>query len=619
MQKTLPRILLLILVLLTGCIGGFQYKIYKISGVIYHQDSEIPVVNAEITIIAGNKSFPLSSDLEGRFSITLRTNITKLKLTVQHPSYHPWQRAINLGKDREHSLLIELTSMVEDHSLVAGRIDYALPEITAAGLQAYSDGLLEPVLTETWQEEPAEIIVEPYKYNEAVALEIGRALGSDIFQLYPESGIIVYIKPEHLTVDAFLSLARTHPLVKAADINYPVYPLATAVSLEQLILTPNDPEYDQQWNLTAVYLPFAWPQAKNKTTVRIAVLDSLIATEHPDLQQNLHLQDAYNVLKQSQDVSDYHGRTSLIPSSHGTHVTGIIGATTNNARGIAGISWGANVEIIPIVVLDENNRSSLSNVIAGIDKAIELDVDIINMSLGANLNRPYDHLLYNKIREADAAGIIMIAAAGNDNQLLYPAGYPEVIAVGATTREYQIADYSAADGVTLFAPGGARADPGGGIYSTDLVEPSGDGYSAGRGTSMAAPHVAGIAALVKGTYPNIIKSEIEQLLWNTGIVFDLEQPQQRLVNAYAAVTKTPINMAVLCFSSLDTMADYEVEFDQNRYFHLFLPPGSYLVTAHIDANQDQEVNPGEWYYQSEILVEPGKHVSDLEIRLDIYR
>ncbi|NLL89256.1 MAG: S8 family serine peptidase [Firmicutes bacterium] len=618
MHKMRFKILLAVLALLMGCIGSSQTREYKIDGVIYVKDAQVPIADAQIAITAGPKNFAIRSGMDGRFSITLRTALKSVKLAVEYAYFQPYHGTIKLGVDKELSLLIELSPENEGYSLVAGRIDYALPEVPPVSLEACCDAAFEPAWFEP-QEELAEVIVEPYTYSEAVAREIGRAIEADGFTLYPEAGIIVYRKPEKLTIEEFASSAAAHPLVKTAGINYPVYPLAAAAAEEQLIISPNDPGYAHQWNLAAVYLPFAWPQVGSGAKVRIAVLDTLVDTGHPDLQQNLNLEEAYNVVRQSRDVSDYPGRITQAPYSHGTHVIGIIGATTDNAEGVAGVAWGINVEIIPIVVLDENNRGALSNVIAGIQKAIDLDVDIINMSLGVSLRNPDQHPLYEKIREADVAGIIMVASAGNDNQLVYPAGYPEVIAAGATTYEHQIAEFSAKDGVALFAPGGSHTESEPAIYSTDLVGPSAGGYSFARGTSMAAPHIAGIAALVKSTYPNITKSEVEDLLWNTGIVLDPAQPYQRIVNAYAAITETPLSSAVLCFIDHTTGAVHQAEFDQDRHFQRLLPPGLYQVAAHIDSNQDQAVNIGEWYYQSEVLVELGQHIVDLDIRLDIFQ
>lgn len=617
MHKTLPVVFLLVVTLLAGCINLHSAKTYSISGIIVHAGTEIPIANAAVAIHAGSETFPLTSDRQGQFAIVVRIPPKRVKVTVEHPDYLPVQRLITLGGSGEAHVLIELTPKDEGYSIAAGTIDYALPVIPTDGLLASLDVGIEP-MEDIWEAEPSEIIVEPYTYSEDAAREIGRAIGAAAYELYPEAEFIVYPKPESVTMDQFLTLARAHPLVKAADINYPVYPLAFTVGTGQLEVVPNDPYYNHQWNLSAVYLPFAWPLVETNATVRIAVLDSLISTAHPDLQQNLNLQDAYNVFEQSTNVSDYYGRTQQPPYSHGTHVIGIIGAAADNGRGIAGAAWGADVQIIPIVVLNQNNRSSLSHVIAAIDKAIELGVDLINMSLGANLSNPHEHMLYAKIQEAHAAGIVMIAAAGNEGKLIYPAGYDEVIAVGATTSDHQITDYSAQDGVRLFAPGGSRTDPGAGILSTDFVQPSGDGYSVARGTSMAAPHVTGIAALIKSTYPYIGKEELEELLWDTGIMLDPQRPDQRLINAYAALANAPISSANIFFSNLDTMTDYEVEFDQNRYFHQLLPPGLYRITAHIDTNHDQMVNPGEWYYESEILLEQDEHVTDLRIRLSVH-
>ena len=274
------------------------------------------------------------------------------------------------------------------------------------------------------------------------------------------------------------------------------------------------------------------------------------------------------------------------------------------------MTW--QTDIIPILVLKQPG-GTIADVAAGINKAVELGVDIINLSLGipGEFADPYKSPLYTALQSAYNQGIIIVAAAGNTGELLYPAKYPEVIAVGATTYEHTVAWYSASDGVRLFAPGGHDDLQ---IISTDL-----NTYSTSKGTSMAAPHVTGLISLIKSKYPYISSDSVEELLWNTGIIINPDYPEQRLVNAYAALHKTLIQNAELKFTNkANSKEQYLVSFcDYNRYFYQILPPGDYLITAHIDTNHNQMVDIGEWYYEQEISIEKSCVISDLEIRLQI--
>ena len=224
------------------------------------------------------------------------------------------------------------------------------------------------------------------------------------------------------------------------------------------------------WGHSHCNIDSAWKMSKG-SGVKVAVLDSGIAS-HPDLEGS-YVQ-AYNCSDCDSPEDKQCG--------HGTHVAGIIGAR-DNQLGVVGVA--PECELIPIKVLGDNGSGSYSSIITGINKAMELNADIINMSLGSSSAPP--EALHNVIKQAAARGIIIIAAAGNDaGSVNFPARYEEVIAVAAINKDGSFAKFTSHDGtVDAVAPG---VD----IYSTFLKQ----SYAIMSGTSQASPFMAGVAALV---------------------------------------------------------------------------------------------------------------------------
>lgn len=206
--------------------------------------------------------------------------------------------------------------------------------------------------------------------------------------------------------------------------------------------------------------------------VKVAILDTGIDSSHPDLRGAV--KGGYNAVGNSRSVRDRNG--------HGTHVAGII-ASRKNRLGIRGIA--PEVDLYAVKVLDDRGSGKVSDLIEGIEWAVQNKMDVINMSVGTKEN---NQTLREAVQNAARAGVIMVAAAGNNgpspNTVLYPAKYAEVISVGAVSKDRKIADFSAR---------GAEVDivaPGKDIYSTW----PGGGYKTLSGTSMAAPHVTGVVA-----------------------------------------------------------------------------------------------------------------------------
>ncbi len=252
----------------------------------------------------------------------------------------------------------------------------------------------------------------------------------------------------------------------------------------QALEIPNDPEYSKQWNLRSINIERAWEESKGEGVI-VAVIDTGVMRVR-DLQQTEFV-EGYDFVKDSSDASDDNG--------HGTHVAGTIAQSTNNNYGFAGIAYRA--KIMPLKVLSASGGGTIADIAEAIRFAADHGASVINLSLGG---AGESHLLREAIDYASNKGAVIIAAAGNANQnsAAYPARYPKVISVSALDATGQKAPYSNyGAGVDIAAPGGS---PTGKILQETINPSTGESLFAGfQGTSMAAPHVAGVAALVKAS------------------------------------------------------------------------------------------------------------------------
>lgn len=348
---------------------------------------------------------------------------------------------------------------------------------------------------------------------------------------------------------------RARPEVRYAEPN----------GLMQLQAVPNDPGYPFQWHYPQINLPQAWDITTGSPEVIVAVIDTGVSP-HSDLAANVRYDlgadlirdplrscDGDGVDLDARDPGDGCGRPR--PSSfHGTHVAGTVAAVSNNAQGVAGVSW--NSKIMPVRVLGRDG-GDLFDIANGIRWASGLPVhgavatrsaDILNMSLGGEGACP--SIYQESINAARARGLFVVAAAGNENSTgtRRPASCPGVINVAALDRNNNPAYYSNChQTVSVAAPGGETGsevyDRGkfppfnpqsckpflGGIATRldGVLSTLGPGFSEPerydhyQGTSMAAPHVAGVIALMKSVNPALTPDQFDALLASGRITIDV--------------------------------------------------------------------------------------------------
>lgn len=318
---------------------------------------------------------------------------------------------------------------------------------------------------------------------------VHKQLGGRVKEVIP--GINVQVVAVNRGIGEAVSAYARNRNVVYAEPNY----------LAHALFTPNDPFFNLQWGLhntgqtegtpdADIDAPEAWEIATGSSTVKIAILDTGIDQDHEDLVAKIGLQKNFS---DSPTLDDIYG--------HGTHVAGIAAADTHNDIGVAGVGFKSS--LMNVKVLNDSGSGPYSKIAEGIIWAADNGAQVINLSLGA---RWKSATLESAVNHAWGKGAVVVAAAGNSGNpsSTYPAKYENCIAVAATNDEDLKASWSSyGDWVDVAAPG---VD----IYSTF----PNDTYGNGSGTSMATPHVAGIAALVWSTgfgiNNQLVRDRIEQ-------------------------------------------------------------------------------------------------------------
>lgn len=328
------------------------------------------------------------------------------------------------------------------------------------------------------------------------AEEIGKVSGLEVYRLRIPDGV---------SVEEMVYALSQNPDVEYAEPNF----------LTRLAVTPNDSLFAYQYYLhntgqeigapgsprgkseADINAPAAWEETKGKSDVLIAIIDTGVDLLHPDLKNKVH-SGGRDIINNDFDATDDYG--------HGTIVASVAAAETNNREGIAGVAW--NSKILPVKVMDEKGEGDYGDLIAGIKWAVDNGASVINLSLGGD--EPSSGLR-DSLKYAHDKGVVVVAATGNDNSsVLYPAAYDDYcLAVAATDYEDKRADWSNFGAQVDVAAPGIRVV---GAVPTWYWGPGSFPYAFGNGTSLSAPQVAGLAALIKALKPWLTVDQIMDVI-----------------------------------------------------------------------------------------------------------
>jgi len=347
------------------------------------------------------------------------------------------------------------------------------------------------------------------------AAQIHRQLGGQVKETIPGIGVQV------VTVPNGQAVAKAKAYSSNARVAY-----AEPDFVAEAVGSPDDPGFMNQWGMVKIQASQAWDMTTGSPSINIAILDTGVDLDHPDLANKVISSVDFT---HSSSLDDVYG--------HGTHVAGIAAAMTNNSIGVAGLGYTST--IMNVKVLSDSGAGAYSWIASGIIWAVDNGAEVINMSLGG----PSDSsTLEEAIDYAWSKGVAVIAAAGNSGTTapFYPAYYTNCIGVAATDANDARASWSNyGDWVDVAAPGVS-------IYSTL----KNDGYGYKSGTSMASPHVAGLAALVFTTVSDAngdgkLNDEVRNLIEATCDDIGLSGIGYGRINAAQAVGSDPVPPGVI--------------------------------------------------------------------------
>jgi thermitase len=320
------------------------------------------------------------------------------------------------------------------------------------------------------------------KFRSEVGLDHARqiiaALGARDANEIPEIGVHVLELPYQASEVAFIRAFQSRPEVEFAEVD-------RLLPAQQML--PNDPLYDNpnSWSLTKIDAVDAWAINTGSSNLIIAILDTGIDATHPDLASQMV--PGWNIYNNNSDTRDVYG--------HGTAVAGSAAAASNNAIGVASVAWGCR--IMPVRISDSTGMASESAIANGLSWAANHGARVANISYYITGSRT----ISTAAKSFQSKGGVVIAAAGNYGISETIGDDPYVITVGATDPSDLLYSWSSrGNNLDVVAPGN--------VYTTM----NGGGYGSGGGTSFAAPAVAGVAALILSTNPQLTAQQVQTIL-----------------------------------------------------------------------------------------------------------
>ncbi|WP_341326706.1 S8 family serine peptidase [Methylotuvimicrobium sp. KM2] len=355
------------------------------------------------------------------------------------------------------------------------QISKALAAVLIAGVFGGASGTAYAAPDKPWKE--GQILVKPkaglsdsefdkiLKRNKGQKKEIIGNIGVHVISVPPQ------------TEQAVIRALSKNPHVEFAELD---------MAVELSLTTPNDPRYGNQWHLPKIQAPTSWSSTKADNTV-IAILDTGVDSAHSDLSSKML--PGWNAVDGSTNSSDVHG--------HGTAVAGTAAATTDNANGVAGVAW--NAQILPVRITNSSDGWAYwSDIARGLNWAADQSADVANISYGVSNSSA----VTNAAQYMRSKGGLVVVAAGNDGVDPGFNDNPYMISVSAT---------DSSDNKTSWSNYGAFIDvaaPGSSIQTTTR----GGSYGSWNGTSFSSPVAAGVIALIQGANPTLTPDEVEQIL-----------------------------------------------------------------------------------------------------------
>lgn len=353
---------------------------------------------------------------------------------------------------------------------------------------------------------PGEILVRVKTTASAKVRRYALANGAKVVRSYGSTGWQRIKLPANVDVKSALATYQKQTGVTAVEPNYRI----------QALKTPNDKRFRELYGMAKIGAPTAWNVNSGSNDVVVAVCDSGIKYDHPDLAANMWKNKGEKANNGKDDdgngiVDDVHGYDAynadgspMDDNGHGTHCAGTIGAVGNNSVGVAGVNW--KVKLMALKILGADGSGFTTSAMEAYDYAISMKKSGVNLRVISNSWGGLGRSIANKaiMQEAADNGIISICAAGNDHTNIDAKPFTPaaedvtgMVCVGASDDEDRIAEYSnyGRKGVDLFAPGSN-------ILSTWIGKGE-DAYAFLDGTSMACPHVSGAAALIIAQAPGL--------------------------------------------------------------------------------------------------------------------